>query len=109
MVGYLEIYVKVHVTYFFMIRKDLINLLLDRPTRLSDLAQILDVSPKDLANDLDHLFKSLKRSDYKIVVKPATCLKCGFIFSKNKLTKPSKCPKCKSTWIDDPLVKIVRK
>jgi predicted Zn-ribbon and HTH transcriptional regulator len=42
----------------------------------------------------------------RLLVEPAACQKCGFEFTKGKLLKPGRCPKCKSTWIDEPRVGI---
>ncbi len=92
-----------------MIRKDLVAMLLNNPRTAADIARELDVTPKDVEHDLQHLFKTLKKTDYRIIIHPAVCLKCDFRFSRNKITKPSKCPKCKATWIDAPLVEIKMK
>ena len=85
-----------------MFRKDLIDLLLHNSLGLRDISEILEVPVKDLEDDLKHLQKSLKHSEYRLDVKPATCNKCGFKFDKDKLHKPSKCPICHHTWIHEP-------
>ncbi|MCS6927729.1 MAG: transcriptional regulator [Candidatus Binatia bacterium] len=90
-----------------MFRKDFLTLLLNRPRTVADLAREFEVSPKDIASDLAHLSKTLRKSAYRLKVYPATCRKCGFPFSPEKMTKPGKCPQCKSTWIDDPLVEVI--
>ncbi len=92
-----------------MIRKDLVAMLFNNPRTAADIARELDVTPKDVERDLQHLFKTLKKTDYRIIVHPGVCLKCEFRFSRSKITKPSKCPKCRSTWIDAPLVEIKMK
>jgi predicted Zn-ribbon and HTH transcriptional regulator len=96
-------------TATLMFRKDLINLLLDNRLGLRDIAEILEVPIKDLEDDLRHLQKSLKRSEYRLNVKPAVCNKCGFKFDQGKLHKPSKCPICHHTWIHEPQLSITRK
>src|SRR2546425_2103201 len=40
------------------------------------------------------------------VIEPARCRACGFEFSESKLNKPSKCPKCHSTWVLEPKIGI---
>ena len=92
-----------------MFRKDLIELLLDNPLGLREISQMLEVPIKDLEDDIKHLKKSLKRSEYRLHIKPATCNKCGFEFHKEKLHKPSKCPKCHHTWIHEPLLYIIHR
>ena len=87
-----------------MFRKDLIDLLLNNPTSVHEIARLLDLTPKDVADDLRHLARSLRHSDYQLRVTPARCRKCGFTFSPDKITKPGKCPACRGTWISEPLL-----
>lgn len=89
-----------------MFRKDLIPILHNRPSSLIVLSRLLDEDPKDIEDDIHHLFKSLKNTAYQGVILPATCRKCSFVFSKEKIRKPGKCPKCKGTWTRAPLVSI---
>jgi len=89
-----------------MFRKDLIDMLLGNPLTVSQIARLVDESPSRVADDLNHLFRSLKHTEYKAVVEPACCRACGFEFSQAKLTKPSKCPECKSTWVQEPKIGI---
>ena len=89
-----------------MFRKDLIELLLNNPMSAAQIARTVDERPAQISDDLEHLFRSLKHTDYKAVVEPARCRICGFEFSEAKLSKPSKCPKCRSTWLTDPKVRI---
>lgn len=92
-----------------MFRKDLIDILLGNPLTVSQIARLVDESPSRVADDLNHLFRSLKHTEYKAVIEPAQCRACGFEFSQVKLTKPSKCPECKSTWIQEPKIEIASK
>jgi predicted Zn-ribbon and HTH transcriptional regulator len=89
-----------------MFRKELIDLLLDNPMTVSQIARSVKESPGQIADDLQHLVRSLKHTDYKAVVEPARCRACGFEFSADKMTKPSKCPACRSTWLEEPRVAI---
>jgi predicted Zn-ribbon and HTH transcriptional regulator len=82
-----------------MFRKDLIPLLLNNPLSFSQIARLVGETPKDIEAGLIHLLKSLKHTQYTAVIEPARCRKCGFEFDASRLAKPSKCPKCKSTWI----------
>jgi predicted Zn-ribbon and HTH transcriptional regulator len=90
-----------------MYRKALIDLLLNNPTRLYDIARPLGLQVKDLEDDLRHLGKTLKHEPYRLVIHPARCQKCGFVFATEHLHKPGKCPECKGTWISEPLFEIV--
>ena len=92
-----------------MFRKNLIPILLGNPMSVVEIARAADEAPSQVADDLQHLLRSLKHTRYKARVQPARCRACGFAFSEEKLTKPSKCPKCHSTWILDPRIGIEEK
>jgi len=92
-----------------MFRKDLLKLLLDYPMSVNEIAREVRVTVKEVHDDLRHLLKSLCHTEYEMIVTPAHCRKCGFEFDADKLTKPSKCPNCRATWIQEPLVEIRRR
>jgi predicted Zn-ribbon and HTH transcriptional regulator len=92
-----------------MFRKNLIDMLLGNPMSVSQIARLVDESPARVADDLNHLLRSLKHTDYKALLKPARCRGCGFEFSAEKLTQASKCPECHSTWILEPKIRIESK
>jgi transcriptional regulator len=89
-----------------MFRRNLIPLLLDRPMSLTQIARSVGESPKEVSDALAHLAKSLKHSEYEFVIDAAECRRCGFEFRTDKFTKPSKCPKCRGTWIAEPLFSV---
>ncbi len=92
-----------------MFRKNLIERLLNNPMTVSQIARLADESPSRIADDLNHILRSLKHTNYTAVVEPAHCRACGFEFSAEKLTKPSKCPECHSTWVLEPKIGIENK
>jgi len=92
-----------------MFRKNLIEILRGNPMTVDQIARLVDESPGRVADDLNHLLRSLKHTEYKAVVDPARCRSCGFEFSEEKLTKPSKCPECHSTWVLDSKIAIESK
>lgn len=91
-------------------REEIIELLKKKPMRLSDIAELYEnISTSDISNDLKHIRQSLRhKSELKVLFQPATCLKCGFMFTDKikKLTKPHKCPNCKNTYIEEAVFKI---
>jgi predicted Zn-ribbon and HTH transcriptional regulator len=89
-----------------MFRKDLIDILLGNAMSVVGIARMMKEAPADIADDLNHLLRSLKHTEYKAVIEPAHCRACGFEFSAEKLTKPSKCPQCHSTWLQEPKIRI---
>ncbi len=89
-----------------MRRRDLIPFLLDRPRTLTQLARELQVPPRTLAPELEHLLRSLPHLGYEAAVTPARCRKCQFVFRADKLARPSKCPRCLGTWITEPRLAV---
>lgn len=92
-----------------MYRKSLIPLLLDRPRVLPELASELELTPRELADDVAHLLRSLRYTDFEAIITPAQCRKCGFRFGADKLRKPGKCPQCHGSWIAAPEIEIRRR
>jgi predicted Zn-ribbon and HTH transcriptional regulator len=79
----------------------------DRFTDIDELILELEIHDKRiLINDLQHIERSLKRLHQKLIMKPAQCQECGFIFDKKRIKYPSKCPKCKGQRILSPQFKI---
>ncbi len=81
-------------------------MLRNHPASLHQLALSLGMGAKDVEDDLQHLIKSMRNSPYRAVVTPARCRKCGFLFHRDKLRKPGRCPGCRGSWISEPLISI---
>ena len=92
-----------------MFRKDLIDLLLGNAMTVNQIARAVDEPPKRIIDDLNHILRSLKHTEYRAIIEPARCRACGFEFSEWKLNKPPKCPECHSTWLQEPRIGIERK
>lgn len=92
-----------------MARKHLIDLLLNNPVSPELLAKLTRKPVKEVAEDLEHLQKSLKHKGYDLKTIPAMCRQCGFRFDSSRFRTPSKCPECKSTWILEMEVEVVEK
>ncbi len=89
-----------------MNRKALLDALGPTPRSLSDLAQQLGVTRKDIQDALPHVVRSARAAGRRIVVVPARCRDCDFTFGDDKLSKPSRCPRCKSSWLHEPLLGV---
>ena len=84
-------------------------MLLEHPMTVTEISRFVEQSGKDTVSDLEHLIQSLKHTEFKPQIEVAACKKCGFEFGSDKLRKPSKCLKCKSTWVSEPRIMLVRK
>ena len=78
----------------------------DYPLDLETISELAEIYSKGLVlEDLKHIKKSLSNTPYQLLVQGPICRECGFIFTK-KINLPSKCPKCRSTWIEPPRFQI---
>jgi len=74
-----------------------------------DLSRLVGIPEKAVADHLGHLAKSLPARGERLVVKPPACLTCGFTFpDRKRLTRPSRCPSCHATHLEEPLFTVVR-
>jgi transcriptional regulator len=81
-------------------------LLSDQPRSVSSLARELGLSRSDVEDDLRHAIRSAQAAGHRILVIPARCKSCGFVFDEGRLTKPGKCPQCRGSRIFEPQISI---
>ncbi|MGH7351447.1 MAG: transcriptional regulator [Candidatus Methylomirabilales bacterium] len=85
------------------VRSALRQVLRERPLTARELSARVGISEKEVSGHLEHLVRSLKHSGERLRVEPAQCLACAFVFKeRTRLTKPSKCPACRSERLDPP-------
>jgi predicted Zn-ribbon and HTH transcriptional regulator len=81
--------------------------LLGRPLSAHEISQRASLSEKDVAAHLEHLQRSLRARGERLVVKPATCLACGYVFRERaRLKDPGSCPECQSAHIGSATFRI---
>src|ERR1700722_14100721 len=90
------------------IRKDLLTLLSAQPRSVSSLARDLGLRRGDITDDLQHALRSARAAGHQVIVIPARCRSCGFIFHEQKLSKPSKSPQCRGTRLYEPQIRVER-
>ncbi|HEV8309651.1 MAG TPA: transcriptional regulator [Methylomirabilota bacterium] len=73
-----------------------------------ELSARVGIPEKQVAGHLEHLDRSLRAAGERLHVEPACCLDCGFVFRKrDRLSRPSRCPVCRSEHLDGPRFAIV--
>jgi predicted Zn-ribbon and HTH transcriptional regulator len=91
------------------IRRTMLSLLDEGVHSARDLSSAAGISEKEVYGHLEHIRKSLSNSGHHLLVTPAECKKCGFVFSKReRLKKPGKCPVCRGEAIRDPVFSLKR-
>ncbi len=77
------------------------------PLSARDISGLVGISEKEVAGHLEHIRQSLHRTGRRLTVQPAECARCGFVFDKReRLTRPSRCPVCKSESIHAPMFSL---
>jgi transcriptional regulator len=87
-------------------RREIVEFLSAGPRSVSSLARELGLDRRDAEDDLRHAIRSARAAGHPILVEPARCKQCGFLFSDDKLAKPGKCPECRGTRIFEAQVRI---
>lgn len=72
-----------------------------------DLSRLIGLPEKAVAGHLDHLVRSLPAHGERLLVTSPECLTCGYPFpARQRLTRPSRCPKCRGTHLAEPVFRI---
>lgn len=91
-------------------REEIIDYLKLNPTNITELSVMFDTTPAVIAEDLEHIFRTLKNVPEQLLIKPAECQnpKCNFVFParRKKFSDPKKCPECHSERIAPQIFKI---
>lgn len=89
------------------IRQGMRALLERGPAGTREISRVLRIPEKTVAGHLEHLRRSLSCAGSTLLVTPARCLDCGFVFSKrDRFTAPGRCPLCRSESIEPPLFEV---
>jgi transcriptional regulator len=84
------------------IRQHIIDCLRHGPVSIGILSAEVGLPEKELQGHLESM-----RRQVRLAITPARCAGCGFEFTgRRRIRKPGKCPKCRSTHIDEPLYSL---
>jgi len=87
-------------------RRDLVRILSAQPRSASSIARELGLDRRDVEDELRHAIRSARAAGHTVVIEPAKCKQCGFVFSEDRLAKPGKCPECKGTRLYEAQISI---
>jgi transcriptional regulator len=89
------------------LRRRIVQILKGGPSTGRELAGQLRIPERDVYDHLEHIRKTMNKGDYHLVVEPARCEKCGFVFRKrDRLKKPGRCPICHSESVQEPVFSV---
>ncbi|HKZ46251.1 MAG TPA: ArsR family transcriptional regulator [Thermodesulfobacteriota bacterium] len=84
------------------IRHKIISLIERQSLCAKEISADVRISEKEVYGHLEHIKKTLIKSNQRLVVIPSECNKCGFVFKKrDKLKKPGRCPVCNNESISE--------
>ena len=85
-------------------RQRIIDLLADTRMTTDQLARMLGIPERLVEEHLPHVVKTVARDrSRRFILEPSICLDCGFMFrDRTRLTRPSRCPQCRSEGISAP-------
>ena len=68
------------------------------------LAELVGAPERQIEDHLAHIVRSVARDrGRRFVLDPSACQDCGFVFrERTRLTRPSRCPRCRSEAISAP-------
>jgi predicted Zn-ribbon and HTH transcriptional regulator len=88
-------------------RAALLDALLGAALTPREISVRASLREKDVAEHLEHLDRSLRRQGRRLVVDPARCLACGFVFtSRARFSTPGSCPECRSGRVAPPAFRV---
>jgi predicted Zn-ribbon and HTH transcriptional regulator len=70
------------------------------------VARELGLPRADVEDALRHMIRSARAAGHRVVVVPARCRACGFVFGEDKLTRPGRCPECRESRIYEPQISV---
>jgi predicted Zn-ribbon and HTH transcriptional regulator len=89
------------------IRQQLIDILMGREMTAIDLSQDVGIGEKEVYEHLPHIARSVASQGKELVIEPARCLKCGYVFEgRKRFTRPGRCPRCRETHIQKPAFRV---
>jgi predicted Zn-ribbon and HTH transcriptional regulator len=89
------------------VRQRIADALRGGPATAKDVSREVGVSEREVAAHLEHLARSLRARGEKLAMTPPECLDCGFAFpGRERTTRPSHCPRCRSRRITLPEFRI---
>ena len=89
------------------LRKRIAAILKEESFSGRELAAQLRIPERDVYHHLEHIRRTMNKGDFHLVVEPARCEKCGFVFAKReRLSKPGRCPLCRSESVTQPVFSV---
>lgn len=88
-------------------RQQIIDVLEQMELDALDISQELRIGEKEVYDHLPHVARSVRSKGKQLTIRPANCLKCGYVFEgRTRFTRPGRCPRCRETHVQRPTYRI---
>lgn len=89
------------------VRQRIAELLREGQLTAREISQLAHVAEREVAEHLRHLEHTLMQSGERLLTLAPHCVKCDFVFEqRERHSRPSRCPHCKSERISPPKFSI---
>ncbi|MSQ48459.1 MAG: transcriptional regulator [Deltaproteobacteria bacterium] len=90
-------------------RQRIADLLTLAPMTTQQIAAVVKMSERQVEDHLGHIMKTVARDrSSRFVLHPSECKDCDFVFrDRHRITRPSRCPQCRSELLTDPRYSVV--
>jgi predicted Zn-ribbon and HTH transcriptional regulator len=89
------------------LRQKIISLLSETELSAWEISGKMGISEKEVYEHLSHIARSVASQNKRVVITPADCQTCGYVFEDRKrFTRPGRCPQCKKSRIQNPRFRI---
>ena len=89
------------------IRQQIMDRLSNGPVSGIDISKAVGIREKSVYEHLPHIAQTVAAHGKVFILHPAQCLGCSYVFRKReRFTRPSRCPKCRGTYIQRPTYEL---
>ena len=83
------------------LRHAIVSLLDGHELTAREISAAIGIAEKEVYVHLEHI--QMQKKDLHLLITPAVCRKCGFVFRKRaRPKKPGRCPVCRGELISEP-------
>ena len=89
------------------VRQLIAEILRGRELSAREISASVHIAEREVAEHLRHLEHTLSQAGERLVILAPHCVKCGFVFEhRERHSRPSRCPHCRSERISPPKFSI---
>ncbi len=87
-------------------RQQIVGRLVEREWEFDDLRREFALTVKVLEEDLRHIERSVRAGGQRLILRPARCEACDFVFKSTAPHPPGRCPSCRDRRISGPWFRV---